>query len=257
MLREQRFDTFSNFYDTDTSFSKLICECGSCIDIIENNQNSDLFIESENNKSFIKKIVDKIKKVIQNIIDKITQFFNKNKIEKIVKDNPDLKNVEIDIPDYEKISKEADTTMKKIDKAESKEEVSNLVDKFKSNKKKIIAGAGLTLTLSASLLIIKKIKNKNNDKRRELDRIFKEAMNSDDILMQKTLGKLNIISDEMSAELQAADKAMKKIVDEATKKIEKEKTNNDKNKGMRRNLTEEEKKKALEWNKQITKEFRK
>lgn len=62
MLREQRFDTFSNFYDTDTSFSKLICECGSCIDIIENNQNSDLFIESENNKSFIKKIVDKIKK---------------------------------------------------------------------------------------------------------------------------------------------------------------------------------------------------
>lgn len=41
------------------------------------------------------------------------------------------------------------------------------------------------------------------------------------------------------------------------KKIEKEKTNNDKNKGMRRNLTEEEKKKALEWNKEITKEFRK
>ena len=230
MLREQRFDTFSNFYDTDTSFSKLICECGSCIDIIENNQNSDLFIESENNKSFIKKIVDKIKKVIQNIIDKITQFFNKNKIEKIVKDNPDLKNVEIDIPDYEKISKEADVTMKKIDKANSKEEVNTLVDKFKSNKKKIIAGATLTLTLSSSLLIIKKIKNKNNDKRRELDRIFKEAMNSDDILMQKTLGKLNIISDEMSAELQAADKAMKKIVDEATeatKKIVDEATKKD------------------------------
>ena len=230
MLREQRFDTFSNFYDTDTSFSKLICECGSCIDIIENNQNSDLFIESENNKSFMKKIVDKIKKVIQNIIDKITQFFNKNKIEKIVKDNPDLKNVEIDIPDYEKISKEADVTMKKIDKANSKEEVNTLVDKFKSNKKKIIAGATLTLTLSSSLLIIKKIKNKNNDKRRELDRIFKEAMNSDDILMQKTLGKLNIISDEMSAELQAADKAMKKIVDEATeatKKIVDEATKKD------------------------------
>ena len=47
---------------------------------MQDNQNSDLFIESENNKSFIKKIVDKIKKVIQNIIDKITQFFNKNKI---------------------------------------------------------------------------------------------------------------------------------------------------------------------------------
>lgn len=82
-----------------------------------------------------------------------------------------------------------------------------------------------------------------------MDRIFNEAMNLDDILMQKTLGKLNIISDETSAELQAVDKAMKKI--------EKEKTNNDKNKGMRRNLTEEEKKKALEWNKEITKEFRK
>lgn len=160
--------------------------------------------------------------MIQNIIDKITQFFNKNKIEKIVKDNPDLKNVEIDIPDYEKISKESDVTMKKIDKANSKEEVNTLVDKFKSNKKKIIAGATLTLTLSSSLLIIKKIKNKNNDKRRELDRIFKEAMNSDDILMQKTLGKLNIISDEMSAELQAADKAMKKIVDEATEATKKD-----------------------------------
>lgn len=116
-------------------------------------------------------------------------------------------------------------------------------------RKKIIAGTGLVLTLSASLAIIKKIKNRNNDKRRELDRIFNEAMNLDDILMQKTLGKLNIISDETSAELQAVDKAMKKI--------EKEKTNNDKNKGMRRNLTEEEKKKALEWNKEITKEFRK
>lgn len=249
MLREDRFEVFSDFYDTDTSFSKLICECGSCVNMIENTQESDLFIESENQKSFIKKIVDRIKKVIQTIIDKISQFFNKNKIDTIMKDNPELKDVEIDIPDYEKISKEADVTMKKIDKANSKEEVNTLVDKFKSNKKKIIAGAALTLTLSSSLLIIKKIKNKNNDKRRELDRIFKEAMNSDDILMQKTLGKLNITSDEMSAELQAVDKAMKKIVDEAT--------NNDKNKGMRRNLTEEEKKKALEWNKQITKEFRK
>lgn len=160
-----------------------------------------------------------------------------------------MKDAEINMPDYEKISKEADSTMKKIDKAESKEEINQLVDGYKSKKKKNIAGTGLVLTLSASLAIIKKIKNRNNDKRCELDRIFNEAMNLDDILMQKTLGKLNIISDETSAELQAVDKAMKKI--------EKEKTNNDKNKGMRRNLTEEEKKKALEWNKEITKEFRK
>ena len=62
MLREDRFEVFSDFYDTDTSFSKLICECGSCVNMIENTQESDLFIESENQKSFIKKIVDRIKK---------------------------------------------------------------------------------------------------------------------------------------------------------------------------------------------------
>lgn len=249
MLREQRFETFSDFYDTDTSFSKLICECESCITMIESTQDSELFTITVKQKSFIRKIIDRIKRLIQDITNKISQFFNKNKIEIIIKDTPELKDAEINMPDYEKISKEADSTMKKIDKAESKEEINQLVDGYKSKKKKIIAGTGLVLTLSASLAIIKKIKNRNNDKRRELDRIFNEAMNLDDILMQKTLGKLNIISDETSAELQAVDKAMKKI--------EKEKTNNDKNKGMRRNLTEEEKKKALEWNKEITKEFRK
>lgn len=206
MLREQRFETFSDFYNTDTSFSKLICECESCIELINDNYDNVYYEESgDKQKGIIQTIIEKIGNAISTLAKKISEFFTGKKTESIeskIKNNPELAKETVEIMNYNELSRESQKALKEVDSAKDSESINNAKTKF-NKKRAAIIGTATVVTVAAGVGIVKKISADNKSNDNELKKIKKEIDNKEtearkekysDLTREKMMAKLDIIS---------------------------------------------------------------
>lgn len=101
-------------------------------------------------------IFAKIKKMIENTIEKIKAFFTKKqteentkKLQEAIKKDPSLKNKKVQVKDYEKIIKLNKATLKKLENVKTQEEADKIVADYMKKKNAIIA-AGAVVTVSVA-----------------------------------------------------------------------------------------------------------
>ena len=101
-------------------------------------------------------IFAKIKKMIENTIEKIKAFFTKKqteentkKLQEAIKKDPSLKNKKVQVKDYEKIIKLNKATLKKLENAKTQEEADKIVADYMKKKNAIIA-AGAVVSVSVA-----------------------------------------------------------------------------------------------------------
>lgn len=157
---------------------KVIEESGTKEDLImlEDAASEGFIVKA---KKTIEKIAKTVKDFIKKIISSISDFFKSKKVdetletaEKVVKNNPKLKNKKVSVPDVDKqlslIGKfesknDRRLTMMKAnkfnEKAEDIEKDSNEYDKMK----KAAVGATMMVSISVAIALIKKLKNKSSN----------------------------------------------------------------------------------------------
>ena len=141
-------------------------------------------------------IFAKIKKMIENTIEKIKAFFTKKqteentkKLQEAIKKDPSLKNKKVQVKDYEKIIKLNKATLKKLENAKTQEEADKIVADYMKKKNAIIAaGAVVTVSVAGVLGFMLHGKNKlvkqldsdleraNNLNKEHLERIKKDRL---------------------------------------------------------------------------------
>lgn len=124
---------------------------------------SSIFTEASDDKSVLQKIIERIKKLISDIKNKISDFFSKKKTkdlidntEKAMKSNPKVKNQKIKVPNFDKLNKLFEKTKSAVIK--NPNNADEILEKSSKLQKALLAtGAGVAVTVGAAFAWFKKI----------------------------------------------------------------------------------------------------
>lgn len=125
-------------------------------------------------------IITRIRRAIQNVIDRFRDLFADKKmkdIEKAIKENPELANTKVQVENTDKLDELAEQVSKGLQKAKSKEDLEAQMKKYRSQRNKILAtSAVVTITLSALLVKMKKNKDeKINKLKKKTDKLEEQC----------------------------------------------------------------------------------
>lgn len=125
------------------------------------NMNTIMILEDGNGKdtsNIFKKVINKIKAMIDSVIGKIQSFFSSQATKKQMKviaiackENPKLKNEKVKIFDSKRTGKLAKETQSKLMKCKTKEEAEAVMVNYRKKRKALLA-AGCTVTLTVAAL---------------------------------------------------------------------------------------------------------
>lgn len=178
-------ETVNAIENSASQFDIFYRNCESFIETALNEIDPTVIIEAEDKSSegalvkvgkAIKELCKKVKEAILNMIQHIKEFFtSKNvkdtldKADKATKNNPKIKDVKIEIPDYEAINKIYDQGINEVEKklAEAKsgknvpeEEFKNILtateEKAKKTKFKLIGIGALIAAITAGTIVFEK-----------------------------------------------------------------------------------------------------
>ncbi len=132
------------------------------------------YVEGASQSSVSKKVdafLEKIKALKEKIIQWFKSIFSKKRIDKITDKLSKDKSKKIKVFDKVKLDKEYDNVNKALKKAKNKEQSEKIMNKFKENRKKILAGTGIVVTCAVAIAVVKKIQlKKYNEKVDELEK---------------------------------------------------------------------------------------
>lgn len=151
-------------------------------------ESADFFFESEGDGNFFTRMIEKIGTLINNIKEKIISFFKKDttektvkEIEDVAKENPELLNAAVSIRDYHALYSLNEMTQKKL--MDEKCEVEKTMKKYRKQRNIILAaGAAVTISLGAALVIVTK---KKDEKISSLENLYKSVKRKLHIKEQK------------------------------------------------------------------------
>lgn len=185
-------------------------------------ESAGIFLEAEG-KSIFQKIMDKLKDIIDKVKKKITDFINSTVFKKKVKElettldeNPELKNVKVKIPDYEKVHKLNNDTLIILDKSNDTEK---LMEKYRKQRNKLLGALTVTVvTAGAALVFLKKYSDKKIA-------VLDEALKKSNKIVHK-LNDENINLTKSNKELNDANSTLRTAVDDLKMELDKKNTRN-------------------------------
>lgn len=145
-------------------------------------------------ESFFKRAIAKIKAMLQKISDFITSESTKKRAEKLkstIDKNPELAKQRVQIEDYESSYKLGESTLQKIEKAKTKEEVDTMTTEYQKRRKK---RKKITITVAALVAIItgRSLYVKARNRMNVLDKEAKSALEAYNLCMDA----INLIPDD-------------------------------------------------------------
>ena len=129
------------------------------------------FTESTNEASFFDKMIERAKKIIEEVKNKVNELVTKvtvkqklDSLKEAIKKNPVIGNKKIKMTDYDKLEQLNNAAAKELEKTN---DVENMMKKYRTQRNKLLAAsAAITISLGAALVFItkrKEQKNKNLD----------------------------------------------------------------------------------------------
>lgn len=141
-------------------------------------ESSDFFFESEAEGNFFTRMIEKIGTLINNIKEKIISFFKKDttektvkEIEDVAKENPAFLRTHVTMADYNALYDLSERTQKQL--MNEKCDVEKTMKKYRKQRNIILAaGAAVTISLGAALVIVTK---KKDEKISSLEKLYKSV----------------------------------------------------------------------------------
>lgn len=143
----------------------------ACDDLMNHTSESAfLFIEGASetvSESFLNRIMNKCIEIKNKIQAWISNFFTKvftknteDKIKEAIAENPELKNAQVQVHDYQKVSSLQNEIVNAIEESKEIDRVKAKMKKYKKQRNKLIATAAvITVSLGSALFLLNKKKN--------------------------------------------------------------------------------------------------
>ena len=167
----------------DLMLEDAMYEYSKIDDYIVGEAGDSVMMEAGSIGDFIESLIKKVKDLVKSVTDKIKGFLSTKKVsneidemEKLVKENNNIRNEKIQITDYDKLNKLSKETKSKLKKAKSKDQVDSIMSGYRSKRKGILAAVAVTaITIGGALAFLKTNHNKKiDDLNKSVDQMEKD-----------------------------------------------------------------------------------